>query len=105
MAVWHVQTPNKSCVQLRPVQKRQQESYDRTLKCITHLIYMLVETAQTDQQKEQMRKIVTGIIRSNPRSASTGDTLLHLCVSRLNTIKSSYFADDNQVCQKANKYS
>jgi hypothetical protein len=100
MATWQVQAPNKTCVQLRPVQKRQQESYDRTLKCITHLIYLLVETARTDDQKEQMREMVTALIRSNPRSASTGDTLLHLCVSRLNTIKSSYFADDNQVCQK-----
>lgn len=86
----------RQLLELRPAQKRQQESYDRTLKCITHLIYLLVETAQTDQQKEEMREIVTAIIRSNPRSASTGDTLLHLCVSRLNTIKSSYFSDDNQ---------
>jgi len=81
------------------VQKRQQESYDRILKCITHLIYLLVETARTDEQKEQMREMVTALIRSNPRSASTGDTLLHLCVSRLNTIKSAYFSDDNQVCK------
>jgi hypothetical protein len=105
MAALRIQTPNNTSVQLRPVQKRQQESYDRTLKCITHLIYMLVETARTDQQKEQMRKIVTDIIRSNPRSASTGDTLLHLCVSRLNTIKSSYIADDNQVSQKICSFS
>jgi len=82
------------------VQKRQQESYDRILKCITHLIYLLVETARTDEQKEQMREMVTALIRSNPRSASTGDTLLHLCVSRLNTIKSAYFSDDNQVCKR-----
>jgi len=47
-----------------------------------------------------MREMVTALIRSNPRSASTGDTLLHLCVSRLNTIKSAYFSDDNQVCKK-----
>ncbi|XP_069695746.1 protein fem-1 homolog C [Periplaneta americana] len=87
----------RQLLELRPVQKRQQESYDRTLKCITHLIYLLVETARTDEQKEQMREMVTALIRSNPRSASTGDTLLHLCVSRLNTIKSSYFSDDNQI--------
>jgi len=86
------------------VQKRQQESYDRILKCITHLIYLLVETARTDEQKEQMREMVTALIRSNPRSASTGDTLLHLCVSRLNTIKSAYFSDDNQVCKKKIKF-
>lgn len=82
------------------MQKRQQESYDRILKCITHLIYLLVETAHTDEQKEQMHEMVTALIRSNPRSAYTGDTVLHLCVSRLNTIKSSYYLDDNQVCEK-----
>lgn len=87
----------RQLLELRPVQKRQQESYDRILKCITHLIYLLVETARTDEQKEQMREMVTALIRSNPRSASTGDTLLHLCVSRLNTIKSAYFSDDNQI--------
>ncbi|GFG36055.1 hypothetical protein Cfor_01723 [Coptotermes formosanus] len=87
----------RQLLELRPVQKRQQESYDRILKCITHLIYLLVETARTDEQKEQMHEMVTALIRSNPRSASTGDTLLHLCVSRLNTIKSAYFSDDNQI--------
>lgn len=85
-------------LKIHPVQKRQQESFDRILKCITHLIYLLVETGRTPEQKEIVHKIVSDLICSNPRSASTGDTLLHLCVSRLNTIKSSYFQDDNQVC-------
>ncbi|XP_067007719.2 protein fem-1 homolog A [Anabrus simplex] len=87
----------RQLLEIRPVQKRQQESFDRILKCITHLIYLMVERAKTDAQKQRVRELVTALIRSNPRSAVTGDTLLHLCVSRLNTIKSSYFQDDNQI--------
>ena len=78
--------------------KRHRESYDRMLKCVTHLIYLLIETAQTSDEKMEMRQLVHGLVRKNLRSASTEDTLLHLCVSSLNTINSSYFsADDVQV--------
>ncbi|XP_073969464.1 ankyrin repeat protein mann-cup [Rhodnius prolixus] len=82
---------------IRPVYKRQQESFDRILKCLTHLIYLLVETANTEEEQDLVREGVTELVKSNPHSAPTGDTLLHLSVSRLNTIKSSYFTDDNQL--------
>ncbi|XP_063238060.1 protein fem-1 homolog A [Bacillus rossius redtenbacheri] len=84
-------------LEVRPVYKRQQECYDRTLRCLTHLIYLLVETYHTPSQEEETRAQVERLVRHNPRSAATGDSLLHLCVSQLNTIKSSYFSDDNQV--------
>ncbi|XP_014272256.1 protein fem-1 homolog A isoform X2 [Halyomorpha halys] len=87
----------RQLLDIRPVYKRQQESFDRILKCLTHLIYLLVETAKTEEQKETVRESVRTLVRANPHSACTGDTLLHLCVSRLNTIKSSYFTDDNQL--------
>ena len=77
---------------------KQRESYDRILKCVTHLIYLLLETAQSDEEKDEMRHLVHSLVRQNPKCASTEDTLLHLCVSRLNTIHSNYFtADDIQV--------
>lgn len=41
----------------------------------------------------QMKKVVEDLINNNIRSACTNDTLLHLCVSRLNVIKSGYFSD------------
>ncbi|KAL1138298.1 hypothetical protein AAG570_009986 [Ranatra chinensis] len=84
---------------IRPVYKRQQESFDRILKCLTHLIYLLVETARGEEEKALVHSSVRALVLENPLSASTGDTLLHLCVSRLNTIKSSYFADENQFVQ------
>lgn len=96
---------NRICfiIKQRPVHKRQQDSYDRILKCVTHLIYLLVETAQTSEQKTEARQLVHKLVKQNPRSASTEDTLLHLCVSRLNTLTSSYFtSDDTQVNSSKN---
>lgn len=41
----------------------------------------------------QVSETIRSLIKSNIRSACTNDTLLHLCVSRLNIIKSGYFND------------
>ncbi|BES96833.1 sex-determining protein fem-1 [Nesidiocoris tenuis] len=87
---------SRQLLEIRPVYKRQQESFDRILKCLTHLIYLLVETVKTEEEDALLRNSVTELVKANPHSASTGDTLLHLCVTRLNTIKSSYFSDDSQ---------
>lgn len=79
--------------------KRQRDNYERILKCVTHLIYLLVEKAKSDEQKVLMHQLVHGLVKQNPRSVYIEDTLLHLCVSSSNTINSSYFtsADDIHV--------
>ncbi|XP_067212534.1 protein fem-1 homolog A isoform X3 [Linepithema humile] len=86
----------RELLEKRPVHKRQRDSYERILKCVTHLIYLLVETVSSDKEKALMHELVCGLVKKNPRSVYTEDTLLHLCVSSLNTINSSYFtsADD-----------
>ncbi|XP_057340962.1 protein fem-1 homolog A [Microplitis mediator] len=78
-------------LQQHPIHRKQQDNYDRILKCVTHLIYLLIQTAQTDEQKAETRQLVHKFVKQNPRSAFTGDTLLHLCLSSINTISSSYF--------------
>ncbi|RZF35359.1 hypothetical protein LSTR_LSTR016151 [Laodelphax striatellus] len=83
---------------LRPVFKRQQESYDRILKCITYLIYLMVEMVRCDEKFNIVYSAVERLVRLNPHSVLTGDTILHLFLSRMNTIKSTYFLKDNQVC-------
>ncbi|XP_046611073.1 protein fem-1 homolog C [Neodiprion virginianus] len=88
-------TAARQLLEIRPVHKRQQESYNHILKCVTHLIYLLVETARTESEKVQAQLLVCNLVKQNPRSASTGDSLLHLCASRLNTIRSSYFSSDD----------
>ncbi|XP_044738809.1 protein fem-1 homolog CG6966 isoform X3 [Chrysoperla carnea] len=87
-------TGARKLLEIRPVSKRQMEGFDRILKCVTHLIYLMMETANTPEQVQRMKELVTDLVKKNPRSASTDDTLLHLCVSKLNTIKSSYFPDE-----------
>ncbi|XP_043469378.1 protein fem-1 homolog C [Leptopilina heterotoma] len=98
VAIFKLLTENlpeaRSLLEKRPVHKKQRESYDRILKCITHLIYLLLETAQSDEEKAEMRQLVHNLVRRNPRCASTEDTLLHLCVSRVNTIHSNYFTTE-----------
>lgn len=82
---------------IRPQFKRQMENFDKILKCITHLIYLMLQTANTTEQMSMVCDQVSKLIRLNPTSASTEDTLLHLCVSKLNTIKSGYFMDEAPV--------
>ncbi|RZF41868.1 hypothetical protein LSTR_LSTR005330 [Laodelphax striatellus] len=82
---------------LRPVFKRQQESYDRILKCITYLIYLMVEMVRCDEKFNIVYSAVERLVRLNPHSVLTGDTILHLFLSRMNTIKSTYFLKDNQM--------
>lgn len=81
-------------LQVRPVYKKQQENFDRVLRCITHLIHLALETATLPEQHDRLLAAVRPMVVANLRSACNEDSLLHLCTSRLNVIKSVYFADD-----------
>ncbi|XP_043652193.1 protein fem-1 homolog A [Drosophila teissieri] len=86
----------KHLLLLRPVFRRQQENYDRVMRCLAHLIYLLINTVHTEAQNKLIRQAVhEAVVVGNLRSASTADTMLHLCASRLNVIKSGYITDDN----------
>lgn len=67
--------------------KKQQQNFDRIFKCVTHLIYLMLRTAEDEAEREVLREAVTKLIKKNITSAGTNDTLLHLSVSRLNYIK------------------
>lgn len=72
--------------------KKQQQNFDRIFKCVTHLIYLMLQTAREEAnvaagELEVLKEAVTQLIRRNISSAGTNDTLLHLAVSRLNFIK------------------
>ncbi|KAK4875083.1 hypothetical protein RN001_011505 [Aquatica leii] len=81
----------------RPWYKRQLEGFDRILKCITHLIYLMAQTANTYTKKTFVHRLIVNLSRINPRSIVMEDTLLHLCVSKINTLRSSYFMDEDPV--------
>ncbi|XP_035775626.1 protein fem-1 homolog C-like [Anopheles albimanus] len=81
-------------ISIRPVHRKQQENFDRILKCLTHLMHLMLATAKTPDDHAAIYRAVRGLVASNVRSAITSDTLLHLSLSRLNVIKSGYFSDD-----------
>lgn len=39
----------RELLKIKPVYRKQQDSFDRILKCVTHLIYLLLATAKTEQ--------------------------------------------------------
>ncbi|XP_069362897.1 uncharacterized protein FLJ46347 isoform X7 [Maniola hyperantus] len=79
----------------RPVHKKQAETFDRALRCVTHLLHLLLQTAPDDEpSRERVTRQVARLVAADVRSAHTGDSLLHLCASRLNVVRSTYFADE-----------
>lgn len=85
----------KRLLAIRPIYKKQQDNFDKMLKCITHLTYLMTATAGDSAEKLLLvHKIVYKIIKSDIRT-SNQDTLLHMCVSRLNYVKHGYFADQH----------
>lgn len=46
----------RKLLQIRPVYRKQQENFDRILKCLTHLIYLLEVTSKTDDEKQKVNK-------------------------------------------------
>ncbi|XP_022900718.1 protein fem-1 homolog C isoform X2 [Onthophagus taurus] len=87
----------RQLLNVRPQYQRQLDNFDKILKCITHLIYLMLQTAKTQEQCQLVVDLVTKLIQINPRCATTDETLLHLCVSKLNTIRSGYFSDEQPV--------
>lgn len=87
----------RNLLMIRPVYKRQADFFDKVLRCITHLIFLLNSTAFCEEQRDMVEKEVKALVQIDPKTFSTQDSLLHLCVSRNNTIWSSYFIDEDPV--------
>ncbi|KAJ0170662.1 hypothetical protein K1T71_013434 [Dendrolimus kikuchii] len=81
-------------LETRPVFKTQADTFDRALRCVTHLVFLLTETARTAAQRREVGAAVGALVARDVRSAHTGDTLLHLSASRLNVIRSTYFGEE-----------
>lgn len=77
----------------RPVFKRQQDNFDKILKVLTHLFYILNVIPKTPEQVYEMRCLIREVLYIGPRT-STGDSVLHLVVSKANTMKTNTFFED-----------
>lgn len=80
-------------LQARPLFKRQLENYDKILRVVSHLFYVLYVIPKTSQEVMDMKCIIRNILRMDARS-STGESFLHLVVSRSNTLKTNTFFED-----------
>ncbi|XP_075148071.1 ankyrin repeat protein mann-cup [Haematobia irritans] len=82
-------------LQIRPISRRQQENFDTIFKCIAHAIYLLIATSNSHEESRLVYLSVRKLVQANITSACTRDSLLHLCASRLNVIKSGLLNDEN----------
>lgn len=57
----------------------------------------MLATTTTDEDKVTVKQLITELVRKNVRCAAQEDSILHLCVSKLNTIRSSYFMDEEPI--------
>lgn len=70
----------------RPVFDRHADLYDRSLRCLTHVMHAAVSTARPHETHILMSAVRRAVLL-RARAASTGDTLLHLVCSRLNVLR------------------
>lgn len=66
----------------------------RFLQILTHLFYVLNSISSNDAERESTRSLIASILSLDPRNSS-GDSLLHLVVSKSNTMKANGFLEDS----------
>lgn len=60
---------------------------------LTHLFYVLNNIKKTEVQDDEMKRIIHSVIKKDARSQS-GDGILHMVISKNNTMKSNTFIED-----------
>lgn len=81
----------------RPVYRRHVENFDRLLRVLTHLMYVMHSLPKKNAaQDADVRRLVARGLAQQPRSAAR-DSLLHLVVSRANTMKPTAFFEEAHV--------
>ncbi|KAH8018304.1 hypothetical protein HPB51_001860 [Rhipicephalus microplus] len=77
----------------RPIYQPHINNFDKLLHVLTHLLHVLNALPKHDAAEEAaVRHLVCCALAQQPRTAS-GDSLLHLVVSRQNTIKVTFFEE------------
>lgn len=57
----------------------------------------MLETALTKEDKKMVTELIADFVKKNIKCVVLEDSILHLCVSKLNTIRSSYFLDEEAI--------
>lgn len=79
---------------VQPVFRRQLDNFDKILKVLTHLFFVLHALPKSEEEDVSVRRLVARALAQEPRS-SMGDTLLHLVVTKMNTMKPTAFFEDS----------
>ncbi|XP_055641409.1 protein fem-1 homolog C-like [Toxorhynchites rutilus septentrionalis] len=80
-------------LEVQPVHLKQQENYDRTIHCITHLMRVLLCTSLCEDDDELIEDEVRKLIEQDIRSSINNDTLLHLAVRSSNVLTKGYMRE------------
>jgi len=83
---------SSSLLKITPISRKQQESFDKVLKIISHLFY-LATCLEGEDSNFSFRRQVYGIVAVLDPRTSKGDSLLHLSVMKSNTLKNQKFFD------------
>ncbi|XP_055634118.1 protein fem-1 homolog A-like [Toxorhynchites rutilus septentrionalis] len=78
---------------VQPISRVQQDNHDNTVRCLTHLIYLLLSTAGNQTERRLVESSVRDLLRHDIRCVRTNESLLHLSVSRLKMLESEYVVD------------
>ena len=81
-------------LQIAPQFKRQQDSYDKILRIITHLLHLVTKLPTKEESEIVTRRRIYAILSQIDPRTTTGDSLLHLSVMKNNTLKSQNLFED-----------
>merc|ERR1712088_859761 len=81
-------------LEIAPVYKRQQESRDKVLKIISHLLFLVTQLTRAPVLELPLRKKIHRLVHLMDPRTTQGDSLLHLAVSKSNSLKTQNFFED-----------
>lgn len=83
-----------SLLQITPIFKAQQASWDKALKIISHLIHLVTQLTRVPSLELQLRKRIHKLVVDMDPRTMQGDTLLHLASSKSNSLKTQNLFED-----------
>lgn len=84
-------------LEIAPAYKRQQESWDKVLKIISHLLYLITKLKKVPVLEHPLRKKIHRLVNDMDPRTTTRESLLHLAVSKSNSLKAQNFFEDGSI--------
>jgi len=84
-------------LEVSPVYKRQQESWDKVLKIVSHLLHLVTKLDKTPLAELPLRKKIHKLVHVMDPRTSLGDSLLHLAASKTTALTQNFLEDGGQI--------